>query len=185
MPTRPGHNHPASVPRILRSLSRAWDDLPLWAQLGITWKCNLACYYCTEYDNSRGHVAFDALAQRIDHCRTLGCLHVDLIGGEPMLHPDLARLMRHVTDRSMTTGMTTNGFFLTRERLEQLIEAGMGRLQISVDAARPSPGIPKSLKTLAGKIALASKYRLMFQVLVVVGEETIDQVEEVARCCFD
>src|SRR6266851_1047098 len=126
-------NNPVSPSIVFRALPRVFDDLPIWAQLNITWKCNLDCSYCSEYDNTRDHVPYDALVARIDKIQSLGTLHCDLIGGEPLLHPDLALLMRYVTDAGMTTGMTTNGFLLTEDRLKGLIDAGMGRIQMSVD----------------------------------------------------
>src|SRR5260221_8840242 len=101
-------NDPVS-PGVLRaSLPGGFDDLPIWAQLNITYKCNLDCSYCSEYDNTKDHVPFEDLATRIDQIKALGALHTDLIGGEPLLHPDLAKLMKYVTGRKMTTGMTTN-----------------------------------------------------------------------------
>jgi len=178
-------NDPLSPSIVLRSIPRAFDDRPLWAQLNITWKCNLDCAYCTEYDNSRDHVPTEDLIRRIDHCRALGCLHVDLIGGEPLLHPDVVRLMRAVVSRGMTTGMTTNGFLLTEKLLQELIDAGMGKIQISVDALNPSREAPKSLKTLRRKIEMVARYPIWFRVNTVICDETVDEVEEVARLCFD
>ena len=169
---------------LIRSLPRAIDDLPIWAHLNITWKCNLDCAYCTEYDNTKDHVPTDELKRRIDHCAELGVLHTDLIGGEPMLHPDLVPLMRHVRRAGMTTGMTTNGFRLTEEKLVELIDAGMGRVQISIDALKPKPGIPKSLKTLAPKIAMVARHPVWFSVNTVLCDETLDEVQEVAEMCF-
>ena len=178
-------NDPVSAGVILRSLPRVFDDLPLWAQLNITYRCNLDCAYCTEYDNSKDHVPLADLVARIDKVKQLGALHADLIGGEPLLHPDLDAIMRHVVARGMTTGMTTNAFLLTEERLVQLIDAGMGRIQISVDALRPKPGIPKSLKTLRKKIELVARHPIWFRVNTVICDETIDEVEEVAKACWD
>jgi MoaA/NifB/PqqE/SkfB family radical SAM enzyme len=178
-------NDPVSAGVILRSLPRVFDDLPLWAQLNITHRCNLDCAYCSEYDNSKDHVPLADLMARIDKVKQLGALHTDLIGGEPMLHPDLDRIMRHVIARGMTTGMTTNAFLLTEERLRQLIDAGMGRIQISVDALRPKPGIPKSLKTLRKKIELVARHPIWFRVNTVICDDTIDEVEDVAKACWD
>jgi len=178
-------NDPVSAGVILRSLPRAFDDLPLWAQLNITYRCNLDCAYCTEYDNSKDHVALADLVARIDKIKALGALHTDLIGGEPLLHPDLEAIMRHVVSRGMTTGMTTNAFLLTEENLGKLIDAGMGRIQISVDALKPKPGIPKSLKTLRKKIELVARHPIWFRVNTVICNETIDEVEEVAKTCWD
>lgn len=180
---RPTKN-PLSPSVLLRSLPRAVDARPIWAQLNITWRCNLDCAYCTEYDNQKDHVPYEVLLGRIDKCRELGVLHTDLIGGEPLLHPDLVRLFQHVSARGMTSGMTTNGFLLTRDKLDRLLEAGLGRLQISVDGVRPTRQAPKSLKTLQSKIELCAGHPIWFRVNTVICEQTLDQVEEVARFCF-
>jgi MoaA/NifB/PqqE/SkfB family radical SAM enzyme len=178
-------NDPTSAAAIFRSLPRAWDDLPIWAQLNITHRCNLDCAYCTEYDNSKDHVPYADLALRIDKIKELGALHTDLIGGEPLLHPDVERLMRYVSTRGMTTGMTTNGFLLTEAKLEKLMAAGMGRLQISVDALNPKRDAPKSLKTVRKKIEMVARHPIWFRVNTVICEDTVDEVELVAKTCFD
>jgi MoaA/NifB/PqqE/SkfB family radical SAM enzyme len=177
--------NPLSAQAAVRALPRAFDAKPLWAQLNITWRCNLDCAYCTEYDNAKDHVAYDDVVRSIDKCHALGVCHTDLIGGEPLLHPDLARLLARITRHGMTAGLTTNGFLLTEARLDELVAAGLGRLQISVDRARPAPGTPKSLKTLKGKIDLAAGRPMWFRVNTVVCDETLDEVEEVAAHCFD
>ena len=56
--------NPLSLQSLVRGLPRAFDDKPLWAQLNITWRCNLDCSYCTEYDNTKGHVPHDEVAAR-------------------------------------------------------------------------------------------------------------------------
>src|ERR1700753_2444056 len=154
-------NDPASPGVILKSLPRAFDDLPIWAQLNITYKCNLDCSYCSEYDNSKDHVPAADLRTRIDKIKALGALHTDLIGGEPLLHPDLIPTMKYVGD------------------------AGMGRIQMPVDALKPKDGVPKSLKTLRKKIEMVSRHPIWFRVNTVICDETIDEVEEVAKACWD
>jgi MoaA/NifB/PqqE/SkfB family radical SAM enzyme len=100
--------------------------------------------------------------------------------------------MRYVTDLGMTTGMTTNGFLLTEDKLRELIDCGMGRIQMSVDGLTPKPGAPKSLKTLRKKVEMVAKFRdpkrhdpVWFRVNTVICDQTIDEVEEVAKLCFD
>ena len=177
--------NPLSVARFLRAVPRVFDSLPLWAQINVTWKCNLACGYCTEYDNAKGHVPFADVVARIDKCKELGVIHTDLIGGEPLLHPDIIPLMHHVRGQGMTTGMTTNGFLLTQEKLDELIDTGMGRIQISVDALSPSPGTPKSLKTLRSKIEMVARRGLWFYVAAVICEQTLDEISALAEFCFE
>ena len=176
---------PLSLAGYLRALPRAFDARPLWSQINVTWKCNLTCGYCTEYDNAKGHVAFADVVARIDKCKELGVLHTDLIGGEPLLHPEIVPLMRHVLTQGMTTGMTTNGFLLTQDKLDELIENGMGRIQISVDGLCPTPTTPKSLKTLRSKIEMVARRGLWFYVAACICEETLDEVQALAEFCFD
>jgi MoaA/NifB/PqqE/SkfB family radical SAM enzyme len=178
------HKNPLSPSGWLRALPRVFDALPLWAQINVTWKCNLSCGYCTEYDNSKGHVPYDEVVARIDKCKELGVQHTDLIGGEPLLHPEILPLMSHVRRLGMTTGMTTNGFLLTKDKLDQLIDTGMGRIQISVDGMNPTPGTPKSLKTLRSKIEMVAERGLWFYVAVVICDETLNEVADLAEFCF-
>ena len=141
--------NPLSWPSLWRGLPRAVDERPIWAQLNVTWRCNLDCAYCTEYDNPKGHVPFEDLVARIDKCKELGALHTDLIGGEPLLHPDLIRLFSAIKARGMTSGMTTNGFLLTDDKLDRLMDAGHGPASRSRSTAlNPTREAPKSLKTL-------------------------------------
>jgi MoaA/NifB/PqqE/SkfB family radical SAM enzyme len=176
---------PLSIAGMIRAVPRVFDSLPLWSQINVTWKCNLSCGYCTEYDNAKGHVPYAEVVARIDKCKELGVMHTDLIGGEPLLHPEILPLMRHVRAQGMTTGMTTNGFLLTQDKLEALLDAGMGRIQISVDSLHPTASSPKSLKTLRPKIEMVAKRGLWFYVASVICEETLDQVQDLAEFCFE
>jgi MoaA/NifB/PqqE/SkfB family radical SAM enzyme len=57
---------------------------------------------------------------------------VDLIGGEPLLYPELADAIRLACDRKVLAVVTTNGLRL-RERAEALVAAGLPLLQVSLD----------------------------------------------------
>lgn len=69
----------------------------LW--LEITRSCNLACTHC--YCNSGPHVPitermeFEDWCRAMDEARSMGCRRLQFIGGEPMVHPDLFRLIEH------------------------------------------------------------------------------------------
>lgn len=176
--------NPVSLSGILTGIPRGFDAKPIWAQLNVTWRCNLSCRYCTEYDNSKGHVPASEIYARIDRCKQLGVLHTDLIGGEPLLHPDIFPLMRHVVRSGMSTGMTTNGFLLSEDKLDALIDLGMGRIQISIDCLNPSADTPKSLRTLRNKIEMVARRGLWFYVAAVLCPETLDEVIPLAEHCF-
>lgn len=175
---------PLSPLALLRAVPRLRDDLPLWAQLNVTWQCNLSCAYCVEYDNHRPHVPLRELQRRIDHCAELGVRMIGLIGGEPLLHPDLVEIVAHIRKRGMATGLTTNGFLISKQKMDALVAAGMSWVQLSIDKLHPSTGIPKSLKTLAGRLELLATYPILLRVMAVLGADTLTEVQDVAEFCF-
>ncbi|MBI4446327.1 MAG: SPASM domain-containing protein [Acidobacteria bacterium] len=64
---------------------------------------------------------------------------VDFTGwGEPMLHRRIFEMIRLAADRGCLTTMTTNGTVLTEKNCQALIEAGLGRLAVSIDGMTPS-----------------------------------------------
>jgi len=61
------------------------------------------------------------------------------------------------------TGIITNGYLLTAERIERLNRAGLEYLQISIDNAMPDEVSKKSLKVLDQKLKLLAEHAV-FQV---------------------
>jgi len=54
------------------------------------------------------------------------------------MHPDLDDVIRHIRRRGMIAGLITNGFYLNKERIERLNEAGLEHVQISIDNVAPT-----------------------------------------------
>jgi cyclic pyranopterin phosphate synthase len=68
----------------------------------------------------------------------LGIRTIRLTGGEPLIRHDIDVLIEELTrlEPSLDLGMTTNGFFLA-ERAGRLAEAGLKRVNVSLDSLRP------------------------------------------------
>jgi MoaA/NifB/PqqE/SkfB family radical SAM enzyme len=126
-------------------------------------RCNLACTYCNEFDDFSRPVPLAEMKRRLDTLADMGTSIITFSCGEPLMHPDLDEIIRHIRRRGIIAGMITNGFFLNRERIEQLNQAGLEHLQISIDNAMPDEVSKKSLKTLDGRLELLSQYAV-FQV---------------------
>jgi MoaA/NifB/PqqE/SkfB family radical SAM enzyme len=56
--------------------------------------------------------------------------------GEPLLNPDLLAMVRYASERGVRVGFNSNGTLLTERKAQQLIEAGIDWLHVSVDGAR-------------------------------------------------
>src|SRR5438874_833299 len=140
--------------RSVREFVRGLADTahPLLVQVIPIRRCNIDCGYCNEYDKVSAPVPADVLRRRIDKLAELGTSVVAFSGGEPMLHPDLDDLIRHIRGLGMMAGLITNGYFLLPKRIEQLNDAGLDFLQISIDNVEPDDVSKKSLRVLDKKL---------------------------------
>ena len=121
-------------------------------------RCNIDCGYCNEYDKVSPPISFDVLTRRIDKLVDLGTSVVAFSGGEPMLHPELDDLIRHIRSRGMMAGLITNGYMLVEKRIKDLNAAGLDYLQISIDNVIPDEVSKKSLKVLDAKLQLLARH---------------------------
>jgi MoaA/NifB/PqqE/SkfB family radical SAM enzyme len=131
---------------------------PILAQIVPIRRCNLSCAYCNEYDKGSAPVPTDLMLRRVERLAALGTSAIDISGGEPLLHPDLDVIIRRIRERGIIAGLLTNGYLLTRERIERLNQAGLDRLQISIDNVTPNDVSHKSLQVLDRRLQLLAAH---------------------------
>lgn len=132
-------------------------DHPILAHVIPMRRCNLSCGYCNEYDDHSQPVPTETILRRLDHLAGLGTAVATISGGEPLLHPELEAIVRHIRRRGMIAGMITNGYLLARKRIRSLNAAGLDHLQISIDNVEPDEMSMKSLKVLNKKLRYLSE----------------------------
>jgi MoaA/NifB/PqqE/SkfB family radical SAM enzyme len=121
-------------------------------------RCNLSCTYCNEYDDHSPPVPTDVMLRRADKLAELGTSIVTLSGGEPLLHPDFEEIVARIASHGIVPELLTNAYLLTPQRIQGLNEAGLGRLQISVDNVKPDETSKKSLKVLDSKLRMLAEH---------------------------
>jgi MoaA/NifB/PqqE/SkfB family radical SAM enzyme len=121
-------------------------------------RCNLACAYCNEFDDSSKPVPIEEMFRRIDLLGAMGASVITISGGEPLLHPDLDAIIARIRKNGTIAGLITNGYLLVAERIERLNRAGLEYLQISIDNVQPDDVSKKSLKVLDQKLELLAKH---------------------------
>jgi MoaA/NifB/PqqE/SkfB family radical SAM enzyme len=131
---------------------------PILAQIVPIRRCNLACTYCNEFDAVSAPVPIAEMLTRIDMLAALGTTIITISGGEPMLHPELDRIIRRIRSRGAIATLITNGYLLTPERIRGLNAAGLDYLQISIDNVTPDETSKKSLKVLDRKLQWLGEY---------------------------
>ena len=98
-----------------------------------TRRCNLACAYCNEYDDFSRPVPTEEMIRRIDRLAYLKTSIVTISGGEPLLHPEIEKIIQRIRHHGMIAGIITNGYLLTPKKIVSLNQAGLEHLQISID----------------------------------------------------
>jgi MoaA/NifB/PqqE/SkfB family radical SAM enzyme len=127
-------------------------DHPIQVHIIPMRRCNLSCAYCNEYDDFSDPVPIEEMFRRIDKLAALGTTLVTISGGETLLHPQLDDIIRRIASHGMISGLISNGYLLTPQRIQQLNDAGLDHLQISVDNVQPDDVSLKSLKVLDKKL---------------------------------
>lgn len=108
----------------------------MYLRVSLTDRCNLRCVYCLPEDArfapQRTSTTEIIQLERILHA-TAGVHKIRLTGGEPTLCDDLVEHVKAARKLVPLVGMTTNGVLL-EPLLPALAEAGLNRLNISLDA---------------------------------------------------
>src|SRR5579872_5728288 len=116
MSDRPPTSRLEDLRSATRFLGRALGSRynPLLAQVVVTRRCNLSCGYCNEYDSFSPPVPYETLLARVDHLASLNTASMTFTGGEPLLHPQIDKIVHAARGHGMIVTMITNGFRLTR-----------------------------------------------------------------------
>lgn len=114
-----------------------------YLRLSITDRCNLRCVYCMPKEGlpffPREQVlSQDEIVQLVKNFAALGVTKVRLTGGEPLVRRDVVEIVRRIRaiPEIEDIAMTTNGLYLSR-KAHELKEAGLDRLNISLDTFKP------------------------------------------------
>ncbi|HEX6190448.1 MAG TPA: radical SAM protein, partial [Pyrinomonadaceae bacterium] len=121
-------------------------------------RCNLACGYCNEYDQTSKPVPLDVMKRRLDKLAELGTSVITVSGGEPMMHPQLDDIIRHIRSHGIIAGLISNGYYFTPDRIKRLNAAGLEYLQISIDNVDPDEVSRKSLRVLDKKLRYLAEH---------------------------
>ena len=111
-------------------------------RISVTDRCNYRCVYCmpaeVEWLPKPQILTFDEIERLARLFVQLGVNQIRLTGGEPLVRRDFtslaARLARIEGLKDLT--LTTNGYYL-RELAQPLKDAGITRINISLDSLRP------------------------------------------------
>jgi cyclic pyranopterin phosphate synthase len=115
-----------------------------YLRISVTDRCNYRCIYCMPAEGIplKSHdeiLSYEAIARIAESAAGLGFDKVRLTGGEPLVRKDIDELvsMLHAIPELRDISMTTNASLLTLPQAMRLKEAGLSRVNISLDTLDP------------------------------------------------
>lgn len=157
--------------KVIDKLGRPIKDL----RISVIDTCNYRCPYCMPADKfdddyrflkPQERLSFEEIERIVKIFADCGVNKIRLTGGEPLLRKNLAQLVRSLKNIGGITdiALTTNGQLL-KKQLPSLIEAGLDRINISLDTIDENlyyqmSGKKGHLKVVLDAIEFASKSSL-------------------------
>jgi MoaA/NifB/PqqE/SkfB family radical SAM enzyme len=181
---------------------------PLHAQIGVADPCNHRCVMCWDHPPEDretastekrfglarpGVMSLDVFERTVEDLHRLGTRRIDIVGrGEPLLNPNVAAMVALVKKRGMLATLTSNASRLTTAVADRLVEAGLDRLNVSLNAGTPETypkihvsetpddyrAVKRNLRYLADRRAAAGKKAPYVKLSFVIGARNFGELEE-------
>jgi radical SAM protein with 4Fe4S-binding SPASM domain len=117
---------------------------PAGAPITIVWnvtnRCNLNCLHCHQDSSpahSDGELTTSQAFRVIDNMNEAGVAILTFSGGEPLLRKDIYDIIRRANDSGILCTIASNGTLITPTIARELAKAGIKRVEIGLDGARP------------------------------------------------
>ncbi|GAB4377461.1 MAG: GTP 3',8-cyclase MoaA [Elainellaceae cyanobacterium] len=126
-------------------MTEAVNPVVDYLRISLIDRCNFRCQYCMpegtelEYIQKQDALTHDELLVLLREVFIpCGFTRFRLTGGEPLLRPGVVELVRSIAalPETQDLAMTTNGFLLSR-LAQDLYDAGLRRINISLDSLEP------------------------------------------------
>ena len=190
-----GHKLYKHPDRIYQLLNDPLSTFPLYVEVSPLDVCNHHCVFCgLDFIENRGHKLHSTtLLECISEMALSGVKSVMFAGeGEPLLHSDLPEIV-DASSKVLDCAVTTNGVYLTRERLSLLRSCKW--IKISVDAgdkktyADTHGCVDSTWNTLWSNIASAIEYKRKHSLSCTIGvqalalDSNLHSLPTLARLC--
>ena len=121
----------------------SYDRVVDYLRVSVTERCNFRCQYCMpekpfSWVPKENLLSFEELFEFMKVAIDEGVNKIRITGGEPLLREDLDKFIKMIYDYkpSIDLAMTTNAFLL-KGTAQRLKDAGLKRINVSIDTLKP------------------------------------------------
>jgi len=164
------------IPYLRNTLSK-----PTQVQLLINDICNLRCKQCDIWKFKDPGISIEEIKKTMRYLRKwLGPFHLTISGGEPLIRKDIPDLIRLTSSLGVMTNLVTNGTLLDKYTVEQLTEAKLDLLSVSLDGIRQKThdyvrGIDGTHKRVVNNIKHAKK-KLRIRIATIFLKHNLKEI---------
>ncbi len=134
--------------------------VPFSTYFAVTGQCPYKCGHCSYGNHKKGHLSTAQAADIIEQIKSVGTVTIGFTGGEPLLRPDIAALVRQA-GASVSKVLFTTGFNLDAHLASELKDAGLDAMMIGIesDDEQTHDGIRGAAGSFAMGLAAIEKSR--------------------------
>ena len=121
----------------------SYDRVVDYIRVSVTERCNFRCNYCMpekpfSWVPKENLLSFEELFEFMKVAIDEGVKKIRITGGEPLLREDLDKFIKMIYDYApeIDLAMTTNAFLL-KGAAQKLKDAGLKRINVSIDTLKP------------------------------------------------
>ncbi len=164
-----------------------FDQSPFTIAWEVSRACAYACVHCRAdamHQRDPNELSTDEAKSLIDDLTRFGSPILIFTGGDPMMRPDLAELISYASENGLRCSLTPTATALpTKKRLEEVRDAGIRRIALSLDAPRAE--VHDDFRKVKGSwqrtmdiLHRAQEVGISVQVNTTVAKHNIDILEE-------
>ncbi|WP_459978460.1 GTP 3',8-cyclase MoaA [Nautilia lithotrophica] len=163
-----------------------------YIRVSVTSRCNFRCLYCMpntpfEWEPHENILRYEEMFEFLRLAIDEGINKIRLTGGEPLLRKDLDVFVKMLHDYKpeLDLALTTNGYYL-KEYAKKLKDAGLKRVNMSLDSLKPKTAAKIAQKDMLEKVlegldeALKVGLKVKLNTVVMQGindEEIVDLLD--------
>ena len=150
----------------------------------ITMACNMRCKHCGSSceDAVKGELTTEQALALCDDIGKLGLQWITLSGGEPLTRKDWPLIAHRLKQRGVIPNIITNGWAMSEDIVQKMIEIGIGTTAISIDGLQPTHDrIRKtgSFERAMSAFSLLQKYGQYTGAITSISKENINELHEI------
>ena len=110
-------------------------------QFQYDYRCNFKCVHCDVANfmkkKTDRYFTLEDVKRLSKEGDELGLANIVITGGEPLVFPDLEKLIEAIDPNKWYIVIDTNGWYLDREKVRHLKSLGVDKIQLSLDSLNP------------------------------------------------